>query len=87
MFIAVQLFYSFYQIQNCLITSAGRHTRAPATVYPVCGVLIVVLNRKQNGSVCSAIAIGGGRSVKSLDKQPSMVVLTASWWMLLMANV
>ena len=29
--------------------SAGRHTRATATVYPVCGDLIVVLNRN---SVC-----------------------------------
>ena len=30
--------------KNCLITSAGRHTRTPATVYPVCGDLIVVLD-------------------------------------------
>ena len=40
-------FYSFYQIQNCLITSDCRHTRAPATVYPVYGDLIVVLDRNR----------------------------------------
>ena len=31
-----------------LITSAGQHTRAPTTVYPVCGDLIVVLDRNRN---------------------------------------
>ena len=38
---------SFYQMQNCLITSAGRHARAPATVYPLRGDLIVVLDRNR----------------------------------------
>ena len=33
---------------NCLITSTGRHTRALTTVYPVCGDLIVVLDRNRN---------------------------------------
>ena len=41
-------FQLIYQIQNCLITSVGRHTRAPATIYPVCGDLIVVLDRNRN---------------------------------------
>ena len=40
--------FSFYQIQNCLITSAGRHTRAPATVSPLCGDLIVFFDRNRN---------------------------------------
>ena len=39
-----QAFYSFYQKQNCLVTSDARHTRAPTNVYPVCGDLIVVLD-------------------------------------------
>ena len=38
------LFYSFNQIQNFLINSAGRHTCAHATVYSVCGGLIAVLD-------------------------------------------
>ena len=39
------------------------------------------------GSVCSALAMGGGRPLGSIDELLSMAVLTASWWMLLMADL
>ena len=39
------------------------------------------------GSVCSAVAMGGGWPLGSFDELLSMAVLTASWWMLLMADL
>ena len=39
------------------------------------------------GSVCSAVAMGGGRPISSFDELLSMAVLTASWWMLLIADL
>ena len=39
------------------------------------------------GSVCSAVAMGGGRPLSSFDELLSMAVLTASWWMLLIGRL
>ena len=39
------------------------------------------------GSVCSAVAKGGGRPLSSFDKLLSMTVLTTSWWMLQIADL
>ena len=39
------------------------------------------------GSVCWAVAMGGSRPLISSDELLSMAVLTASWWMLLMADL
>ena len=39
------------------------------------------------GSVCSGVAMGGGRPLSSYDEMLSMAVLTASWWMLLIADM
>ena len=39
------------------------------------------------GSVCSAVAKGGGRPLSSFDELLSMTVLATSWWMLLIANL
>ena len=38
-------------------------------------------------SNCSAVAMGGGRPLGSFDELLSMAFLTASWWMLLMADL
>ena len=38
-------------------------------------------------SVCSAVAMGGDRPLSSFDEMLSMAVLTASWWMLLIADL
>ena len=38
------------------------------------------------GSVCLAVAMGGGRPLGSFDELLSMAVLTTPWWMLLMAG-
>ena len=46
-----------------------------------CAVLVFI------SSVCSAVATGGGRPLSSFDEQPSMAVMTASCWMLLMADL
>ena len=48
-----------------------------------CASIVIVLL----GSVCSAVAMGGGRSLSSFDELLSMVVQTASWWMLLIADL
>ena len=34
-----------------------------------------------------AVAMGGGRSLSSFDELLSLTVLTASWWMLLIADL
>ena len=39
------------------------------------------------GSVCSAVALCGGQALSSFDALPSMAVVAASWWMLLMADL
>ena len=39
------------------------------------------------GSVCSAVAMGGGRPLSSFDELFSMTVQDTSWWMLLMADL
>ena len=39
------------------------------------------------GSVSSAVAMDGGRPLISFDELLSMAVLTASWWMLLIADL
>ena len=39
------------------------------------------------GSVCSAVAMGGGRPLSSLDELPSMTVLTTSLWIMLIADL
>ena len=39
------------------------------------------------GSVCSAVAMGGGQPLSSFDELLSMAVQTTSWWMLLMADL
>ena len=39
------------------------------------------------GCVCSAVALGGGRPLGSFDELLSMAVLTASRWMLLIAEL
>ena len=39
------------------------------------------------GSVCSAVAMGGGRPLSRFDELLSIAVLTALWWMLLIAGL
>ena len=38
------------------------------------------------GSVSSAVAMGGGQPFSNFDEPLEMAVLTASWWMLLIAD-
>ena len=39
------------------------------------------------GSVCSAVGMGSDRPLSSFDELLSMAVLSASWWMPLMADL
>ena len=47
---------STYLTRNCLVTSAVRHTHIPTTVYPICGDLIVVLDRNISSSISEQAA-------------------------------
>ena len=48
-----------------------------------CASIVLVFS----GSVCSAVAMGGGRPLSSLYELLSMAGLTASWWMMLMGDL
>ena len=41
----------------------------------------------QHSSVCPAVSMGGGRPLSRFYEQLSMAVPTASWWMLLIADL
>ena len=52
-----------------------------------CNMCAVVLVLVFFGSVCSAVAMGGGRPLSSLNELLSMTVLITSWWMLLIVDL
>ena len=58
------------------------HVLTKESVRSCASIVLVFL-----GNVCSAVAMGGGRPLSSFDELLSMAVLTASWWMLLMADL
>ena len=48
-----------------------------------CASIVLVFS----GIVCSAMVMGGGRPLSSFDELLSMAVLTATRWILLMADL
>ena len=58
-------------------------TKDSAVTARSCARIVLVIL----GSVCSAVGMGGGRPLGSLDELLSMAVMTASWRMLLIADL
>ena len=70
-------------VARCLVDSVHALTKYSAVKVRTCASIVLVFL----DSVCSAVAMGGGRPLSSLYELLSMAVLTASWWMLLMAEL
>ena len=70
-------------VDRCRVDSVHVLTKDSAVAVRSCDSMVLV----SIGSVCSAVAMGGGRPLSSFDELLSMLVLTASWWMLLMADL
>ena len=70
-------------IACCRLDSVHVLTKdSAATVRSCASIALVFL-----GFVCLTVAMGGGRPLSSFDELFSMAVLTAYWWMLLMADL
>ena len=70
-------------VARCRVNSFHVLTKASA----VTGVQLCQYSSCLLGSVCSSMAMDGGRPLSNFDELLSMVVLTASWWMLLSVSV
>ena len=70
-------------VARCRVDSINVLTKDSAVTGAQCARIVLVFL----GSVCSAVAMGGRRPLSSFDDLLSMAVLTASWWMLLIADL
>ena len=70
-------------VARCRVDSIHVQTNDLAVTGTLCASIVLVFL----GSVCSAVAMGGGRPLSSFEELLSMAVLTASWWMLLIADL
>ena len=65
------------------VDSIHVRTKDSAVTVRSCAKIVLVIL----GSVCLAVAMGGSRPLSSFDELLSMAFLTASWWMLLIADL
>ena len=65
-------------VARCRVYSIHVLTKDSAVTVRSCARIVLVFF----GSVCSAVAMGGGRPLSNFDELLSMTDLTTSWWML-----
>ena len=70
-------------VARCRVDLVHVLTKDSALTSGICASIVLVFL----GSVCSAVVMGGGRPLSSLNELLSMAVLIASWGMLLMADL
>ena len=68
---------------HCRVDSINVLIKDSAVTVRSCARIVLVFL----GSVCSAVAMGGGRPLSSFDELLSMAVLITSWWMLLIGDL
>ena len=62
-------------VAHCQVNSVHVLSKDSAVTGGSCASIVLVFL----GCACSAVAMGGGRSLSCFDEQLSMAVLTASW--------
>ena len=70
-------------VARSLVDCVHALTKDSAVPMRSCASIVLVLLE----STCSAVAMGGGLPISSFDELLTMAVLTASWLMLLMADL